>query len=158
MSRMDYAEDWDSPITIEMVWQSTKNALGGRRGQEALRLLIRALDAMPEKRIIDDYLCHEGEVCTVGAMVVQRRIEGGLSRDQALAYVEKLQAAYGDEPGAVRSQDVADLAVRDLNIARYMAYDLVELTDEDTQGMTPEERWQRVRDYATRHLKDKVEA
>ena len=156
MSRVVYNED-DPIIPYDFQERTVQNAIEGKRGQAALRLLIRALDAMPQKRIIDGWLTKDGDVCTVGAMVMQRRIEAGDSREKALGYL----MGYQDELNREESWDWADIATlasKQLNIARYMAFELVEITDEWTIRMSPERRWQFVRDWAVRNLKDEVMA
>lgn len=156
MSRVVYNEDEPS-APYEFQEQAIRNAINGRRGQAALRLLIRALDAMPQRRIIDDWLIKDGDVCTVGAMVLQQCIEAGASREGALGYLMGEQDRLNRE-ASWDWTDIVTLANEQLDIARFMGFEIVELTDEWTKRSTPEQRWQYVRDWAVKNLKDEVTA
>lgn len=150
MSRISY-DDGDGCIPYGLWTRSIKNAIDGRRGQAALRLLVEGLDAMPEKRLIKDSLCRRGEVCTVGALIVQARVNKGEERAAVLSDL-------GWRGGYTDAFETAEEARKHVNIARIFAWRLVELNDEDTAGMTPEKRWQYVRDWATRRLRGETPA
>lgn len=154
MSRVVYSED--DVVPYEFQEQALKRAIEGRRGQAALRLLIRALDAMPGQRIIDDWLSKDGDVCTIGAMLVQHRVEQGKSREEAIEYVTGAQDVLTQRRDGWDWTDIADLATTNIDIARYLALELVSLTDEWGQGMTPEKRWAFIRTWATNNLKKEV--
>lgn len=93
MSRYSDEYDGDEPYpnSGELWWANVRRALRGRRGQRDLRELERALLALPQKRLVEGYLAKGGDVCAVGALVVQRRVSRGEGREQVLA---ELEAAY----------------------------------------------------------------
>jgi hypothetical protein len=64
----------DGPcITWEMWEYNVRRALSGRRGQEALAELERALVALPAPRLVRGHLAAQDQVCTVGALLAYRR-------------------------------------------------------------------------------------
>jgi hypothetical protein len=75
MSRSGYSEDCDGPEGN--LWRgAVQSAIEGRRGQKFLRELLAALEAMPEKRLIQDELvARNGAVCAMGAIVKQRGVD-----------------------------------------------------------------------------------
>ena len=67
MSRSGYTDDLDDGALG--LWRgAVKKAIEGRRGQEFLRELAQALDAMPEKVLIADDLEVDGQFCALGAL------------------------------------------------------------------------------------------
>ena len=73
MSRSGYSDDYD---TTDNVWRgAVASALHGKRGQAFLREMLAAFDAMPTKRLIDEILEQDGEVCAIGAVGVARKMD-----------------------------------------------------------------------------------
>jgi hypothetical protein len=68
MSRSGYSDDCDGWALIR--WRgAVKAAIKGRRGQQALRDIVAALDALPEHRLASGSLVTaDGEYCTLGAL------------------------------------------------------------------------------------------
>lgn len=67
MSRSGYSDDCAGWSLIR--WRGAVNsAIKGKRGQEFLRELAAAMDAMPEKRLIADELQADGGFCTIGVL------------------------------------------------------------------------------------------
>lgn len=68
MSRSGYSDDCDGWALIR--WRgAVKQAIRGARGQAMLRELVRALDALPDKRLAAGSLVTEdGEYCALGAL------------------------------------------------------------------------------------------
>ena len=68
MSRSGYSDECDGWELIR--WRgAVKSAIRGKRGQQALRDLLAALDALPEKRLAAESLVTEGgEFCALGAL------------------------------------------------------------------------------------------
>lgn len=91
MSRISYSEEEDWPGQFELWRANTERSLRGRGGQRALRELEAALIALPEKRLIAGHLAKDGMVCTVGALVVEKKVSLGQAREQVLA---EFQAEY----------------------------------------------------------------
>lgn len=107
-------------------------AIRGRRGQKLLRDLLAALDAMPEKRLIEDALAEDGEYCALGVVGAAR----GLKMDRV-------------DPE--NSGKVAKL----FDISDALARQIVFINDEDGPPFeSPEQRWKRVRAWVARWIKD----
>ena len=75
MSRSGYSDDCDGWAMIR--WRgAVTSAIRGKRGQQALRDLLAALDALPEKRLAADALVSDdGEMCALGALGKARGME-----------------------------------------------------------------------------------
>lgn len=75
MSRSGYSDDCDGWALIR--WRGAVNsAIRGKRGQEALREIATALDALPEKELAANSLVTaDGEFCTLGALGRMRGID-----------------------------------------------------------------------------------
>lgn len=68
MSRISYSEEEDFPGQFGLWQANCRRSLRGKQGQEELRVLRDALLALPEKRLVQDYLeTEDGEVCAIGA-------------------------------------------------------------------------------------------
>jgi hypothetical protein len=92
VSRISYSEEEDYPGQFNLWQANLMRSVRGRAGQAALRELKTALDAMPEKRLIEGHLVKDGEVCTVGAFALGKVMSKGKAREEALA---ELEAEYG---------------------------------------------------------------
>ncbi len=76
MSRSGYVDQFDLDyLAFGRYRGRVASAMRGARGQKLLRDTLAALDAMPEKRLIANELREDGEVCTLGAVMVARGIE-----------------------------------------------------------------------------------
>ena len=134
MSRSGYSEDYDEEFNnASFLWmQGVKNAIKGKRGQQFLRELLVALDAMPEKKLIRGDLEVDGSVCALGSV------------------------------GKARGLNMQDIDTTDhralgkmFGIARSMAQEIMFQNDDDFRYMcdeTPEQRWARVRQWAVDQL------
>jgi len=68
MSRSGYNEDVDNDWSLIMYRGAVASAMRGRRGQKFFRDLLAALDALPEKKLVEGELeCSDG-VCALGAL------------------------------------------------------------------------------------------
>ncbi len=70
MSRSGYTDDYgdDDPWRMIMYRGAVNSAIKGKRGQQLLRELLVALDAMPEKWLTKNELEDEGEFCALGVL------------------------------------------------------------------------------------------
>ena len=75
MSRSDYSDDGDFDWHAIMYRGAVASAFRGKRGQAFLQEMLVALDAMPDKRLIDEDLERNGEVCAIGAVGRARGID-----------------------------------------------------------------------------------
>jgi len=129
MSRAGYTEDCDGWDLIR--WRgAVESAIKGRRGQQLLRELLAALDAMPVKRLIAGELEKDGEVCGLGCL------------------------------GRVKSIDMSGIDPEDYDrvaetfgIAPAMAREIEYINDERGMNMTPEKRWEIVRRWVAEHIR-----
>lgn len=127
MSRSGYSDDCEGWDLIR--WRgAVASAIRGARGQAFLREMIIALDALPQKRLTENALEHDGEVCAMGAVGLKR----GINMEEIDAIDrESVAAAFG--------------------ISRALAAEIAYENDEYWRD-TPENRWQRMRKWAESHL------
>lgn len=135
MSRSGYSDDCDGWALIR--WRGAVNsAIKGKRGQAFLREALAALDAMPQKKLIaESFQQADGEFCTLGVVGAARGID-----------LKPLE--HGDR----------DLVASAFDISPALAAEIMFENDDrgywgGMQGMTPEHRWSRMRDWVTKQLK-----
>lgn len=76
MGRSGYSEGGDLNNWDLIRWRGqVASAIRGKRGQAFLKELLAALDALPEKRLVENELEAHGEVCTLGALGKARGID-----------------------------------------------------------------------------------
>jgi hypothetical protein len=127
MSRSGYSDDCEF---LGLYRASVDRALAGKRGQTFLRELINALDSLPEKKLIAGELMNEqGKCCAIGAVCKARQ-------------TDVTKTDYEDP----------DSVARLIGVARCMAAEIAYMNDEYATDKTPEDRWQRMRDWAVSHL------
>ena len=134
MSRAGYSDDvWGLELGR---WRAqVASAIRGKRGQAFLRELIEALDALPEKRLIDGELQEGNEVCAIGSVGLRRGID--MSR--------------------IDPHDSDTLAAK-FGIAHQLVREIEFMNDEAAWNETPETRWQRMRNWAVSNLREQVTA
>lgn len=133
MSRSGYAEEAGCGDWGWMLWRgAVKQATKGKRGQQLLRDLILALDAMPIKELIDGELVQDGQVCALGAVGQMRGVE-----------MSTLNCAW-DHKGLGKA----------FNIAPALAQEVMYINDEggEYEDDTPADRWARVYAWAESQL------
>lgn len=132
MSRSGYSDDCEGWELIR--WRgAVASAIHGNRGQQFIRKLITALDAMPEKRLIAHELEKDGEVCAIGSVGKMLGIDmGQLDPTEA----EEVAATFDISPALVK--------------------EIVFINDEwfPNYNDSPEQRWIGVREWAEKQLKD----
>lgn len=132
MSRSNYTDDCDDQWAL-IRWRGAVNsAIKGRKGQKLLSDTLKALDAMPEKRLIANVLVTEGgEYCTLGVL--------GAARGLDLTELDP---------------DDSDRVAEAFGIADALAREIVYINDEGGPwgGETPEQRWSRVRSWVAGHI------
>jgi hypothetical protein len=136
MGRSGYSDDYCEGHEL---WRgAVEAALSGRRGQAFLREMLRALDALPQKRLIDEALVDaDGEVCALGAV----------SRLRALA-VAGVDTENRDQ--------LSEL----FGIAPAMAAEIMYINDEGArwgEAETPEARFTRVRSWVVSEIHVRAE-
>lgn len=130
MSRHGYSDELDV-LDLGRWRGQVCSAIRGKRGQEFLRELADAMDAMPEKwLIVGELIDSDGDCCTIGVVCKSRGID-----------VSKVDPDEPEQVGAI------------VNIARQMAAEIEYENDDGGWNETPEKRWQRMRRWVDRHLK-----
>ena len=120
----DYCDYW----ALIRYRGAVASAIRGRRGQAFLRDLIASLDTMPEKRLIAGSFSTDAGVCALGAVCAFRGVEPPDTR-----YLDYIPPA----------------AAADLGIARALAAEIMYENDDcGPHSESPEQRWQRMRDWA----------
>jgi hypothetical protein len=128
MSRSGYSDDCEN---VGLWRGAVEKALKGKRGQSFLKELADAMDAMPEKRLIEsDLIDAQGECCTIGTVCKFRNIDTS-------------------EVDALEPESVGEA----VGISRAMAAEIEYLNDEwGPHDETPEERWTRMRQWVDEQI------
>jgi hypothetical protein len=130
MSRSGYSDDCESWDLIR--WRgAVKSAIRGFRGQAFLQELRKALDELPEHRLIDQSLVAGDGVCALGAVAKRRALD----------------------VSEVDPEDRERVAST-LGIPMALAAEIMWLNDDEWYGRreTPEARWKRMRDWVEGQL------
>ena len=128
MSRSGYSDECEN---LQLWRANVGRTLSGKRGQQFLRDLRVALDALPEpKRLIAHELKAEtGEVCAMGSV--------GLMRGLDMSAVDESEP---DEVGGL------------FKISSMMAQEIAYVNDEMGYRETPEARYERVSKWVNENL------
>lgn len=132
MSRSGYSDSCDGWDLIR--WRgAVAQATRGVRGQQFLKELLAALDAMPEKRLIANHLeVQEVGVCAIGCLGKAKSIDmANLDPEEP----EQVAKAFG--------------------IASALVQEIVYHNDECGSwdgSETPEQRWQRMRNWVSEQI------
>jgi len=114
------------------MWRgAVASAIRGKRGQQLLRELAEAMDAMPEKGLIAHALVRDGEHCALGVV--------GAARGLPIEQVDP------EEPDAV---------AKVFNIAEALAKEIAYINDEGDwlPNESPEKRWLRMRKWVAENI------
>ena len=132
MSRSGYSDDCNGWDLIR--WRgAVTSALRGKRGRAMLLELRDALDAMPEKALIaHDLVNSAGQFCTLGVL--------GNARGMPLSEIDP---------------EDSDQVASAFGIAPALAKEIVFENDEAMwRDETPQERWERMREWVEECLKE----
>lgn len=135
MSRSGYTDDCDGWALVR--WRGAVNsAIKGKRGQQTLREILCALDAMPVKELAaDSFASANGQFCILGAL--------GAARGMPLETLDP------DDPEGVAGK---------FGIAIAMVREIVYENDECSpwlpypQKETPAARWSRMRAWVVANI------
>lgn len=148
MSRSGYSDDMDDVLAHGRWRAQVASATRGARGQKFLRELLEALDAMPDKRLITGHLQDRtGCVCALGAIGAKR----GMNLPELEDEVKK-ESFWDDDDGGIEfnNRKLGDK----LGIARQLTAEIMYENDEGTwRDETPEQRWQRMRNWVASHIR-----
>jgi len=131
MSRSGYTEDGDGWALIR--WRgAVASAIRGKRGQQFLKELLNALDAMPEKKLIAEELSSTDGVCAIGSV--------GKSRGIDMSVIDP-----DDYDQVVKAFGIPEALVREIEFINdeYLQYPVP----------TPEKRFEHVRRWVSLQIK-----
>lgn len=145
MSRSGYSEDC---YGREDQWQlirwrgAVASAIRGKRGQEFLRELADALDAMPVKELVDGELEHDGAVCALGAVGSQRGMD--------LGEIDPYEREQVAEKFGIAEALAAEIMY--INDESVMAWGLPRSDADEMNRAMRERRWREVRQWVARQI------
>lgn len=145
MSRSGYTDDMDDDLAMGRWRAQVASATRGKRGQKMLTDLLAALDAMPRKELIvgelEEFNPEDGrlEVCALGALCHARGID-----------MQKLDPSEPEEIAAVF--DIAPQLAQEIVYMNDEYFDF-EYVDNVRMDITPEKRWQKMRDWVSKQIK-----
>jgi hypothetical protein len=142
MSRYEEG-DPDYPNAGDLWDHNLRLALFGRRGQRALADLKAALLALPQKRLIDDKLQCNREVCAVGAYVWWQKVKAGMDPI----------AAFDAIPEMSGEDETVDWVAAEAGLSRTLIWDLLYRNDDPYARLTPEERYTKFLAWIDENLK-----
>jgi hypothetical protein len=134
--------DYDGAQWAQIRWRGqVESALRGKDGQAFLKELVRALDALPEKKLISDSLQEQdGAVCALGAVARARGID-----------MSQWTVGPDDDPDDFDDQAYELSGV--FNIAHQMLSEIMWENDESCAHKTDEQRWAWMRAWADSRIK-----
>jgi hypothetical protein len=140
---MRFAEgDFDFPGQWGLWEEALWRAINGRRGQQVLRDLERALVDLPEKRLMQGGLSDGKDVCAVGAYVAQKRVDAGEDRDAVLQDMIVPVDEWGDFDGWESEEKTISKGQRaGMQLTIIVA---IAGRNDDLYDATPEERYERI--------------
>ena len=129
MSRSGYSEDLDENL-LNLYRGTVVRTIKGKRGQAFLREMAKALDEMPEKKLIkNDLITESGMVCAIGAVFKARGLD--------------LEGVDPDDPESVaQAVGISCSLAAEIEYVNDAGYFYSPGRDE-----TLEERWSRMREW-----------
>lgn len=169
MSRSGYTDEEDFPGQFALWRGRVASAIRGKRGQALLRDLLAALDAMPVKALAAESLVTaDGEFCTLGVLGAQRGIDlakldpddpdqvaevFGIATCMAQEIVYQNDEAV-DEDKLVKVEICGPMRGRQYSPYRGWLDEEHERWVRMPLAGIPEKRWQYMRDWVAKNLKD----
>jgi hypothetical protein len=147
MSRFDNDGEENFAGQYELWQPNVERALKGKRGQQALRDLEQALLDLPEKQLISGHLAKDGQVCTVGALVLHRRMTKGEERAAILADLDG-----GTEDDSYDNYERTIAEGKRVGLTFTLAWELGSRNDECYYFATPEQRYERILEWVRGRL------
>ena len=152
MDRAGYTEDFDDEDGALRLgrWRGcVASATRGKRGQKFLKLALKALDQMQDKRLAaNTFGVGEG-----GCMCLMSSIATETGRAAVLSDVAR--AGHVDEWGYCDDPVYAHGLLADaFDSASPLSQELVHLNDEGPRHETPHQRWQRMRRTISQMVKN----
>lgn len=148
MSRSGYVDDCEQ--TWDWIrWRgAVASAIRGKKGQAFIKELLEALEAMPEKRLIEgEWIDAQGEVCAVGCVLKARGIE--INADTDVDDYEYIARKLGINEKIVQEIEHENDNVRVFYVGPHVGHQCDALTHWDK---SPETRWQIIHQWCLNHL------
>jgi hypothetical protein len=182
MSRSGYIDDSDDPLAHGRWRQAVKRALHGKRGQAFLHELLQALDEMEDRRLYPgSFATAEGEFCTLGVLGTRRGTKMDDLDDDGDCDTARVGERFGIAPAmaaeimymndeyAVDEWKWVDVVIcgpmpeyRLISTGRaevlQRAYERHERQVRMHNDNHPCERWQRMRAWVVKNLKQELDA
>lgn len=160
MSRSGYCDDLD---TLDLGrWRGqVASAIRGKRGQQFLRDLIAALDALPEKELIaGDLVNDEGCVCALGALGKARNVDlSSIDTYEYHALGDMFNIAHqlAQEVMYENDEHVSDTKMVSTVLCGpvrpwYPEFGSHIVSHSEPDENAPRRRWQHIRDWAVKNL------
>lgn len=165
MSRSGFHEaddDGDFAVAVEQHAKNIRDALASEKGQQFLRGLVAALDALPVKELTSSALVSDSGCCAMGAYCKARGIDpmdmviltvrqpDGSTRPATLR--EELSISDNDEYAVSEIQEEAVNALPDLIDAPELAVRETVWINDECAPSEPAARWKAVRKWAVARL------
>lgn len=161
MSRSGYSDDCDDGLLG--LWRgAVASATRGKRGQQALKEILQALDAMPVKELISDSLAtSEGEYCTLGALGASRGLDmSEIDPDDwgQVSSIFNIAPALAREIVYENDEALSEFYFKDVEICGPMRPNWPEYGSNRVSVRTPAEdigfkRWQHMRNWANSQIR-----
>jgi hypothetical protein len=136
----DFCDD-DANLSFGRWRGQVESAIRGKDGQKFLKELVRALDALPEKKLISESLqVQDGAVCALGAVARARGID-----------MTQWTPGPDDDPDDFHYDQVHELAGT-FNVAHQLISEIIWENDEGNYN-SPEHRWAAMRKFAINRIK-----
>lgn len=141
MSRSGYSDDFDGP-DLWLYRGRVDRALRGRRGRAFLQEMLTAMDAMPIKRLIAHDLAAPDRMSFS---------HWGLIEAESVCAIGSVGKARGIDMSNLDPED-SERVAKTFGIADSMAREIVFVNDEVWWGITPEDRFAKVREWIVETL------
>lgn len=137
--------DWgdeDANLVFGRWRGQVESAIRGKSGQKFLKELVRALDALPEKKLVSESLQEQdGAVCALGAVARARGID-----------MSQWTPGPDEDKDDFHSDQVYELEGV-FHIAHQLISEIIWENDEQCGRKTQEERWTWMRKWANYRIK-----
>jgi len=127
MSRLRECEGGDDGPCL--YWANLVRQTKSQRGQAFLRELLVALEALPDKKLIENAIVQDGCSCSLGALAVHRRVAAGENRDAVLAELAAINVDIDDS--AWDGEEILPWATHALAAPFYLADQIASINDDE---------------------------
>lgn len=159
MSRSGYSDDYDDRL-YNLYRGAVRSAIRGKRGQKLLRELADALDAMPEKRLIEEQFESESDYCALGVLAKAKGIDVSTIDPECAEVVAStfgIADAMAREIVYINDETVSDFHFEQVEICGpvrkgYPEYGKHHITVRIQNDNVDAERWETVRQWVENNI------